>query len=335
MDLIQNMLQEQIEEYPLFYEGHIQGVIAAYKEAKAKASDAVGFVFITDIHIHLNGRASVPLLLKIGRETDVETVLCGGDHCWAFGSKAQCLTDFSDSLNYMDPLLKNMKLYHARGNHDCTIQSSFELTTGYTMPYEQVQQIFAVHSTPANGCVPGKLYYYADDAENKIRYIIVDTTENHLDENSSWGVENGMNEDQLEWLAEVALQLPGADWAAVTMGHVPCADELLHGKCNLDSLRLILEAFKNKTSCAYADFTKAKGELVAYLCGHTHRDASAVTGGLLHINTGCDAYCKDDGIVRDVGRIDNTLFDLFLLDRSAKTLRAFRVGAGKDRLFHY
>ena len=335
MDLIQDMLRQQKKEYPAFYEEHIGQVISAYMEAKKNAPHCVGFAFITDIHIHLNGRASVPLLLKIGENTDIKTVLCGGDHCWAFGSKAQCLVNFSDSLNYMDPLRETMNLYHARGNHDCTVQSSFELATGYTMPYDVLQQTFASHSTPASGSVPGKLYYFADDADNKIRYIILDTSENHLDEDAGWGVENGMHEEQLQWLANVALQLPDEDWAAVAVGHIPCTEELCRFKGNLDSLRIIMEAFKNKTSCDYADFTNVKGELVAYLCGHTHRDASAFTNGLLHVNTGCDAYCKDDGISRDVGRTENTLFDIFILDRQEKTLRTLRVGAGKDRFFYY
>ena len=68
--------------------------------------------------------------------------ISGGDHCWAFGSKAQCLADFEDSLRYMDPLRDLMKLYHVRGNHDATVRSTWELDTGYTMPYDEVQAAY-------------------------------------------------------------------------------------------------------------------------------------------------------------------------------------------------
>ena len=79
----------------------------------------------------------------------------------------------------------------------------------------------------------------------------------------------------------------------------------------------------------------AKAELIMYLCGHNHQDRDAVSGGVLHISTGCDAYCKDDGMDRPVGMVDNTLFDLFLVDQDKRTVQVFRIGAGKDRAFSY
>ena len=300
-------------EYPAFYEEHIRSVIDAYNAARARTENGVGFVFITD----------------------VKAVLCGGDHCWAFGSKAQCVADFADSLGYMDPIREEMQLYHAHGNHDVTVRSSWDLETGYTMPREQMQALFSVHTTPPTGSVEGKLYYYTDDQERKIRYVIVDTCEPHGGEDAPWGVGYGLSEEQLHWLADCALRLPGADWSAVVMGHVPCAPELPSYRGELADMRLILEAFKHKQSCAYGDFQGAQGELVAYLCGHNHKDRDTVCNGLLHTSTGCDTYCKDDNLTREVGKTENTLFDLVLVDKDAKTIRFFRVGAGNSREFSY
>jgi len=335
MESVRNLLRQEATVYPAFFEAHVRRGIEAYHTQKQQTEEGIGFFFITDIHIHLNGRASVPLILKIGNETGVDTVLCGGDHCWAFGSKAQCLKDFDDSLRYMDPIRDSMKLYHARGNHDCTIKSSFGLNTGYTLPYTVLQQTFQDHSTPADGAVEGKLYYYADDAKAMVRYIILDTSEPQLSEDTAWGVQETMEKEQLSWLAQTALQLPGEEWTAIVMGHIPCCPEIPGYAAGLNDLRLILEAFQHKTACAYGDFQSAQGELAAYLCGHNHKDASVFFNGVLHISTGCDAYCKDDIWPRDVGCIQNTLFDLFLLDKKNKTLRTFRIGAGEDRVFSY
>jgi len=322
-------------EYPSFFKPHIEQVIESFLGSARKCNESVAFVFITDVHIHLNGRASVPLIVKIGEETGVKTVLCGGDHCWAYGSKSQCLADFEDSLRYMEPIRNSMNLYHARGNHDCTVKSSAELDTGYTMPYEQAQRVFSMCSSTPNGAVENKLYYYADDSVGKVRYVVLDTSEHHCSEETAWGVRYGMDAAQLKWLAEVALILPDDDWAVVVMGHVPCTAEMPSYSSELDDLRLILEAFKNKTACEFADFRNAVGELVAYLCGHNHKDRSCVINGVLHISTGCDAYCKDDNLSRDVGRVENALFDLFLLDKETRVLRAFRIGAGSNREFVY
>ena len=322
-------------EYPKFFEAHIQDVIDRYNAARALVKNAASFVFITDVHIHLNGRASVPLILRIGESTDVKTVVCGGDHCWAFGSKAQCVADFADSLQYMDPIRDNMMLYHVRGNHDATVRSSWELDTGYTMPYDQVQKLFSDHGTKADFYEPGKLYGYVDDAKAKVRFVILDTTEHQLGEDAAWGVQYGMSKEQLAWLCDRALRLPGKEWAVIVFGHVPCVQELTGSHAEYANLRLVLETFKNKGTCEFGDFTNADGELIAYICGHNHHDGAATVNGLLHISTGCDSYCKDDGISRDVGKAENTLFDLFLVDKDERSIQVFRVGAGQDRAFRY
>lgn len=320
-------------EYPQFFREHLQQVIGAYRDAKSKIQNAASFVFITDVHIHLNGRASVPLILEIGAKTDVDTVICGGDHCWAFGSKAQCLADFEDSLRYMDPLRDLMKLYHVRGNHDATVRSTWELDTGYTMPYDQVQKLFSNHGTDLYE--PGKLYGFADDTNAKVRYVILDTTEHHLGEDTAWGVQYGMSREQLSWICDRALRLPDKEWGVAVFGHVPCVQELTSSYAEYEDLRLVLETFKNKEKCEFADFTNADGELIAYICGHNHQDRAACVNGVLHISTGCDAYCKDDIFPRNVGTTDNTLFDLFLVDKQQRTVQLFRVGAGKNRKFNY
>lgn len=323
-------------EYPESFQTYIDQVIEKYNTARAQITNAAAFVFITDIHIHLNGRASVPLIQKLCMETGVKTVLCGGDFCWAWGSKAECINQFEDSFSYLSPLRKTMDLYIARGNHDATVRNSWEDDRGYTMPYEQVQQYFAEHNSPAKGAVEGKLYFYADDPATKTRYVVLDTSEHHLPQEHGWGVLTGMEPDQIHWLCDKALSFDnGEGWSVVVMGHIPCSKELPGYGVELQPLSQILEAFKNKTPCEYGDFSENKAELIMYLCGHSHKDRDAVSGGVLHISTGCDAYCKDDDMPRPVGVIENTLFDLFLVDQDKRTVQAFRIGAGNDRVLTY
>lgn len=323
-------------EYPAFFEEHITQVIEEYNQAREKITNAVSFVFITDLHIHLNGRASVPLIRAIGAKTDVKTVLCGGDFCWAWGSEAECISQFENAMAYMDPIRETMDLYIARGNHDATVRNSLEDDRGYTMPYERVQQYFAAHNSPADGAVAGKMYFYVDDPASRTRYVILDTSERHLSEAHGWGVLNGMEEEQLRWLCDTALRFDYDEgWSVIVMGHIPCAEEL-PGCCGeLAPLKTILDAFKKKTACQFGDFAGCKAELVMYLAGHSHKTRDAVSGGVLHVTTGCDSYCRDDDDARPVGTVENALFDLFLVDRDKKTVRVFRIGSGKDRMFSY
>lgn len=322
-------------EYPAFYEEHIRQVISDYNAARSAIQNAVSFFFITDLHIHLNGRSAVPLMLEIADHTDVKTVLCGGDICWAWGSKAECISQLEDCLTYMDPLKQNLNLYIARGNHDATVRNSRQDPRGYTMPFEQLQPYFAAHNSPASGAVEGKLYFYADDAETKTRFVILDCTELHEEEGTGWGVKPFLSREQICWLADVALRLPGDEWSVVAMGHIACVPQISSHEDALDALREILEAFQKKGVCQYGDFSDAKGQLIAYLCGHNHVDRQALVNNVLHISTGCDAYCKDDIYPRDVGSINNTLFDLFLVDKDNRTVQTFRIGAGERRKLTY
>lgn len=323
-------------QYPMFYDAHIENVIQAYCDARAKVTNASSFVFLTDVHIHLNGRASVPLIRKISENTDVKTVLCGGDLCWAWGSEAECLFDLESALAYLDPIREKMNMYIARGNHDVTVRNSWEDDRGFTMPYEQVQKYFAQHNSPANGTVEGKLYFYADDMETKTRYVILDTSERHLSREHGWGIVSGMELAQLRWLCDVALRFEdGTGWSVVVVGHIPCTQQIPSSNPVLEPLERILTAFKNRETCEYGDFQDSKAELILYLCGHNHKDRDAVSGNVLHISTGCDAYCKDDGIPRPIGSVENTLFDLFLVDKDKRIVQVFRIGAGKDRDFRY
>ena len=236
----------------------------------------------------------------------------------------------------MDPLRETMDLYIARGNHDVTVRNSWEDDRGYTMPYAQVQEIFAGNNSPANGAVEGKLYFYADDPVSRTRYVILDTSEQHLSQETGWGVLTGMEPEQLHWLCNTALRFDNdEDWSIVVMGHIPCAEEVVGYSPELLTLAQILEAYKNKSSCAYGDFSNCKAELVMYLAGHSHKDRDAVSKGVLHITTGCDSYCRDDDMSRSIGTVENALFDLFLVDRDKKTVQVFRIGAGNNRTFQY
>ncbi len=322
-------------EYPAFYEEHIRQVVDDYNQARSNVKNAASFFFFTDIHIHLNGRSAVPLMLEIAKHTDVKTVLCGGDICWAWGSKAECISQLEDCFAYMDSLKDAMNLYIARGNHDATVRNTRIDPRGYTMPFEQLVPYYEKHNSPANGAVKGKLYFYADDPESKTRFVIVDCTEGHGDEQQGWGVYNLVTEEQLQWLCDDALRMPGEDWSAVVMGHIPAVSEIKDYDEAMDPVTRIMEAFCAKACCEYGDFSDAKGNLIMYLCGHNHVDRQAFVNNVLHVSTGCEAYCKDDIYPRDVGSINNTLFDLFLVDKDNRTVQTFRIGAGEGRKMKY
>ena len=318
-------------KYPNFYSNHIESVICRYNEARNQIKNAAAFIFFTDIHLNMNALSSVPMIKRIGQATDVKTVLCGGDFPTAFGSENQCIFSLENALCYISDVKETMNLYVARGNHDATIVDSREHFVEHVIPYEVVQPLFAACNSPANGAVKDRLYLYADDPVTKTRYVILDTSEYHLIPDADPKDRHGMTKEQLHWLQNTALHFnDGEGWSVVIMGHIPCCNQI-PSHCDFPGLNEILRDFKNKTGA----FFSSKAELVMYLCGHNHTDAHAYESGVLHVSTSCDAYYKDGGLTRMVGTENESLFDLFLIDKDKKTIQVFRVGAGSDRQFTY
>ena len=54
-------------------------------------------------------------------------------------------------------------------------------------------------------------------------------------------------------------------------------------------LTALLKDFKKRRAGELADFTGAKAELVAYLCGHSHVDSDAVEDNVLFVSTSSSA----------------------------------------------
>lgn len=324
------MYTKQFEEY-------LNYVVDQYKLEMENVKNGDGFIFITDFHFQDNDKISPILIREIGKRTDINKVFCGGDFPYAFGSKNDCIDDTVMSLELLSKVKDKMELYIARGNHDCTIRESSASTVGYTAPYNEVHKLLMGYNSAGTYGPKGKNYYYVDDNAHKIRYVVVDTSEIHKNEEQFWGILPGMCEEQLEWLATQALVMgdEGVGWSVIVIGHIPCDDGLADYCNELDDLANILKAYRNKTICKYGDFSNEKAEFVAYLCGHNHQDMDVQTDNTLFISTGCDAVYQDDIWGRVPGKISGVLFDIFIIDKEKKVLKTIRVGAGGNRMFSY
>lgn len=328
--------RENARRVPEYMRGNLEEALSRIQATPAD----VMFAFVTDVHIHAAGMSCVGLLRELAERAGLERTFCGGDLPWAFGSREECLQDAQESLELLGTLREQMGLYIMRGNHDLTIRTSWEDASGYTAPYGQTVQLLAGYTTP-DVIRPGEeAYYYVDDAARRIRWIVLDTClKETAPETQSWGTRYGVDEAQIRWLATEALSLPegGEGWVVFALGHIPCVAALPGGeaKHGFDQLAGVLKDFKNRRATPYADFTGAQADLAAYLCGHNHVDADVTEDGVPFISTSSSACLQDDVWKREMGADTEELFDLFLLDRTARRLHAVRVGAGKDRTFCY
>ena len=319
---------------PEYFNQPLNEAIERFEKLPRDAS----FFFVTDTHYRDCAHVSTPLIKAFAKKTGVNKLFSGGDYAFAFGTKEQCITDTEKSLDYLSEVKPELDFFSARGNHDITIKFSREEKTGYTHPKALTDAIIMSRNSPVTAVMQGESCYYADYPEEKVRYVIVNTSDSQSDDAQQyWGVHYSISRPQLEWIANNAFDLKDKpDWSIIVFGHIPCSTQLdPEGAPLLKPLKELLAAFKNRRACEYGNFENAKGELVAYICGHNHADRNATEDGVLHVSTGSEAYYRDDVWQRTLGTASETIVDVFALDKVARKLYAVRIGAGKDRVFDY
>lgn len=170
------------------------------------------------------------------------------------------------------------------------------------------------------------LYFFKDYPDKKIRFILIDTNdiaEGVLDEDGSqkfdrWGTHT-VRQEQMNWLANVALANVPEDYHVVVMGHTPlnanCEggwhdgidNDDIRGYHNLNLVADLLIAFRdgakaeiNSTEENFplnisVDFTdQGPRNLVGYFCGHTHQDEITTYNGLSIVEVTCSVFYNND-----------------------------------------
>ena len=347
---------------PEFYVRHLEDVAARVAAGAAKGA-AHGFTFFTDPHIAANYGRSGFLIADLVRRTGLGRVICGGDWSAAFCAP-KAPKPFVERLcakmnsHWRDPIEAAGGAYFtAKGNHDMRVWDSWDKKDGFVYASARTREIMMATKESANVVVNADeksgMYFYRDDAKQKVRYIVADTSDGTLQEDRSGtgeGYGNFMREDQLKWLGEVALGTVPAGYGVVVVHHIPLTPFTgsAHDAKVFADLRRTLEAYQSRgrveTKAGPFDFSARKGgDILFDLAGHTHSDQFSFCNGILHISDTCDAYYRDPGprtpfsgnLVTDrklrKGTVNEQAFDVFRFGGGA--VRTTRVGVGQDRVF--
>lgn len=205
-------------------------------------------------------------------------------------------------------------------------------------------------------------YFYVDSPQ-KVRFIMLNCHtdgDGSIDENG-YPVYNAMKSsvygtEQLKWLAEVALDVPEG-WGVIVMSHVP-----LNTGTDGAALSGLLDAYNNrrtytktvdvsgqywganvsddtyKKTVVNADFTGAKGEVIASFHGHIHGDRiypSYYTFPMITITTAGADVRDQNPVERVVGTATETAMDIVSIDMETRNIYCTRIGAGADRSITY
>lgn len=307
--------------------------------------NVVTFSFITDLHLLHNSFSSKELMKVVLDNTPTSFIVCGGDivsaYCGDNDMAEQCcnnqLESWNDWLDYWSPI----RVFPVRGNHDFIVNNKLEGTY-----YKKTEEETILYSILRNKDVIsydddsglGLCYSYDYSYKNLRLVFIDDYTVSSKQQNL---LLKSFNSNRIEWLINTLEHSDG--YHLIVVSHEPFDDSMSEYSPNMEVVHNILSAFKNRQLFEgdfngrswRHDFSKAKGELICALNGHSHKDESHVKDNVLSISTTCDVPYNDDKEARIRGSISESAFDVFNIDLSNNTIRTIRIGAGKDRYWEY
>ena len=289
---------------PDYYKPHIAEKALRVKElANGCAAYGDVFIFITDQHWTINQKNSLALIKYLEENVNIPRLFSGGDEANAANG------DFCRQIRDVF----HGKIYHAVGNHEYFVH-----TTGSQLYYD-----FDSFNDDQIGTLD-RHYYYVDNPQQQIRYIVLNSF-CEMDE-TSVGATPGYEQEQLDWLRDVALDVP-AGWTILVFTHmfmnVTMAANTLSMTSYAQACMNVLDAYDGE------------GTIAAVIQGHTHRDRLASTpSGIPVIITTCDKngqWISSTGdadllVDRSSGTIREQAFDVMVLNKRDRTITAVRIG---------
>ena len=167
-------------------------------------------------------------------------------------------------------------------------------------------------------------YYYVDNHQKKLRYVVLNA---YHRENGSSTVSSGYTSEQINWFEGDALQVESG-WDILVFTHY--IGTTYTTDVNAQAIRDLIDAYNGDPN--------SPGHIIAIIQGHTHFDTVChTTGGVPIITTTCD---KNVGWIsggvnqeewlteyRASNTINEQAFDIMILDRESKQIKAVRIGS--------
>lgn len=316
----------------------------------SEGNNVASFIFITDTHVQTN-RMQAPLLIKhLLEHTKIKNVIWGGDAIGAYGTVADIETQWKRHALYDSLISQSGYLYKIRGNHDFTIKESSQSNKGVTYSQQKTAQLLLdghPQNIVLNSSDAGACYYYFDDKDNKLRFIVFDTTDSVREGNVAWGTIYGVHDVQLQWVADSAIATTPKGYGIIFLSHVPFTDTTGSRHVVLSNVREIVDAAALKTKGEIGNvkynFTRLKDvKVLMCLSGHNHQDMQTFRNRVVHMVTSCDAAYSDykaDPFVRDLsgmkkGTANEQCFDCITINKKKGIIKTYRIGIGGNRVFH-
>lgn len=253
------------------------------------------------------------------------------------------------------------RLVYTVGNHDFNSVADNGVTTNTSDWIITDNELTSLinRKVKATNRPNGKLYYYRDYTDKKVRVIVLNTMDIPFEFNSDNTIKydpvnvHGIRQAQFDWLINEALNVADDDWKIVICMHVglytssegfPGNTDTLNNKVGLKN---VLSAFNSKGSYSFdntsgeyngifqvslnGSMANKKGKIVAVLSGHAHEDGYTNADGFNAIQI----TCSYPYTTRQPRTLDEFAIDAIIFDDSEQKVKITRFGSGSDREYNY
>ncbi|AJO22892.1 metallophosphoesterase [Weizmannia coagulans] len=339
-------------EVPSYYKTKINEIVKSIDKSELNIG------FITDNHNQYSGYAPKSLkhyeyIALLSRLTHLDAVVSGGDNANGWYSKSQILSELKSAASALFNRVKaDTDVYFLHGNHDNGAFQNGKNKLEDIITNEELKVIYQTRNTVFGEVRNGdSIYCYKDYADKKIRVIMLNSFDfpNDINSDGTLTYDNlhygCYQNEQLNWLANVALQIP-LDYHALIFTHAPLPGAFDNStQYNSDVLLNILKAFKNGQDYTIDDKSRLfpvsintsfsePGTLIAIINGHLHRDDSTIYNGILCISVDA-SLCYSGATGRVVNTETEDCWDVLSINPNLRTIRAKRFGFGSDRNWTY
>lgn len=355
---------------PSYWESTVTSKTETVKALQvAGGRNCVCFTWASDTHIPDNHNTRTNDLGKVmaGVMDNCNipfAVLTGDVNTRASYAEESGLIDCQNQMPiHLAPLWGTERLLMAMGNHDGAWGDSSGYYRKQQSPEKMWEVFFRIQALDFRRVFSNDgLYFYVDNIAQKTRFIVLNShfAGEYAVDNNGWAVNNRFStaaygQEQLDWLADEALNLPEG-YGAILFTHTPPEADY---PSDASQLIGIVNAYNNRTtfnksytagidgwnnSTIDVNFASAKGEIIAMFAGHVHWDKIITTTmacpliTILSAGAPANAHQMEEGEVEPIrtpGTATETSFDVVTINRATRTIHCTRIGAGSDRVINY
>lgn len=362
------MIKETDTEYlstyiPGYWQSHLEEKIARIHTLQVQAGiSGTSFGLVTDFHCGDNCMHSAALMEQVLTECNIPYFFNAGDYVSGMGiiDPADLIREIVVTRRLFSRIADKQLM--ALGNHD-PAYSTFQPPNYYAefLTKEEIYEYVFRPQTAYGNRVFGDdgTCFYADDVFHKVRYVVLNTHDVPSDERKPDGYPvynsfrlTGFRNYQLNWFANVALQVPDPNWTVILCTHESVGVDKGTVFYNQEIVLGLINAFRKHTAYkgssgndilsgyeaqVEVNFTGKGGDFAAWVGGHWHRDDSRIWDGVLTIASLNDSMhnSAQSPFAHKVGTVTEQAFDIFTINKKEHKLYATRIGCGEDREFTY